>query len=327
MTHGLCAAGLRPILPMTNGFTILSGTANPALAAAVARELGVLLGRCRVQRFPDGEVSVELQESVRGKEVVVVQPTCPPVNDNLVELLVFADACHRSAAARVTAVAPYFGYARADKRNNLRQPITASMVARVMEAGGIDHLVTMDLHTPQVEGFFHVPVDTLTALPSLCEALRGVLPEGAVVVSPDAGRVPLATEYARLLHLPLAVLHKRRSSGTETEVTHLVGEVRGRACLLVDDMISTGGTLVKSVRALRDAGADGFYVAATHGLLLGDALERLAAEGVREVVVSDTVAAAADHPGLRVVTIAPVIAQAVRKLVQETPHEPAPSPS
>jgi ribose-phosphate pyrophosphokinase len=309
---------------MTNGFTLLSGTANPPLAAAVARELGVSPGACLVQRFPDGELSVQLLESVRSKEVLVIQPTCPPVNDHLVELLAFADVCRRSSAARVTAVVPYFGYARADKRNNLRQPITASMVASVMQAAGIDHLLTMDLHTPQVEGFFHVPVDTLTAVPTLCEALRESLPEDAVVVSPDAGRVPLATEYARLLGLPLAVLHKRRASGTETEVTHLVGEVRGRTCLIIDDMISTGGTLVKSMDALREAGARGFVVAATHGLLLGGALEKLKRAGAREVFVTDTVPHAGKPRGLHVVTVRAVLAQAIRKLVHDLPAaEPA----
>ncbi|HEX5726968.1 MAG TPA: ribose-phosphate pyrophosphokinase [Longimicrobiaceae bacterium] len=302
---------------MTNGFTLLSGTANPPLAEALARALGVELGACRVRRFPDGELSVELLDSVRGRDVLVVQPTCPPVNDHLVELLAFADVCRRSSAKSVTAVVPYFGYARADKRNNLRQPITASMVASVLQAAGVDHVLTMDLHTPQLEGFFHVPVDTLTAVPALCEALRGPLPGDATVVSPDAGRVPLATEYARLLGLPLAVLHKRRASGTETEVTHLVGEVAGRTCLLIDDMISTGGTLVKSMEALRGAGARDFVIAATHGLLLEDALPRLRAAGAREVFVTDTVPHPGAADGLHVVSVAPVLAQAVRKLVPE----------
>jgi ribose-phosphate pyrophosphokinase len=295
---------------------VFAGTANRTLAEAVAREMGTSLGSCEVERFPDGEITVRLLESVRGKEIFIVQPTSPPVNDHLMELLAFADACRRSAAARIAAVVPYFGYARADKRSERREPITASLVATLMQAAGISHVITVDLHTRQIEGFFAVPVDTLTAVPTLCGALRGSLPKDAVVVSPDAGRVQLATEYGRRLDAPLAVLHKRRESGTETTVTHLVGEVEGRACLLVDDMISTGGTLVQSVHALREAGAREFYVAATHGLFLRGALERLSQAGVREVLVTDTVPPPAESPAcLRVASVGPLIAGAVRRIM------------
>lgn len=298
------------------GFAIFGGTANPRLAEAVTREMGVAQGACEVERFPDGELMVRLEESVRGKEVFFVQPTSPPVNDHLMELLAFADAARRSAAGRITAVVPYFGYARADRRNQRREPITASLVATLMQAAGIAHVVTVDLHTPQIEGFFGIPVDTLTAVCALTEILRSTLPAGTVVVSPDAGRVKLATEYAHLLDAPLAVLHKRRESGAATEVTHLVGEVEGRSCLLVDDMISTGGTLVESVQALRDAGATGFRVAATHALLLGDAPDRLAGAGVEEVVVTDTVPTpTAGTIQVRVATVAPLIADVIRRLL------------
>jgi ribose-phosphate pyrophosphokinase len=297
-------------------FVLFGGTANPALAAAVARCLEVELGACRVERFPDGELSVRLQASVRRREVFVVQPTSPPVNDHLVELLAFADACRRAAAARVTAIVPYFGYARADRRNCRREPITASMVASLMQAAGVDHVLSVDLHTPQVEGFFQVPVDTLTAVPAITDALAGRLPADLAVVSPDAGRVRMATDYAKRLDAALAILMKRRESGTETEVTHLVGEVRGRPCLIVDDMISSGGTLVSSVEALRRAGAGECWVAATHGLLVGDARERLERAGVREVVVTDTVdVLCRDWPRLRCVSLAPLLAEAVRRMV------------
>src|SRR5919199_1091455 len=174
---------------MTDAATIFAGTANSDLARGVARELGVRLGACSVERFPDGEVSVRLEEPVRGREVFVVQPTSPPVNEHLVELLAFADACRRSSAARVTAIVPYFGYARSDKREGRREPVMASTVAYLMQAAGIDHVVTMDLHAPQIEGFFRIPVDSLTAVPTFCDALRERLPRGTVVVSPDAGRV------------------------------------------------------------------------------------------------------------------------------------------
>jgi ribose-phosphate pyrophosphokinase len=301
-------------------FIVLAGTANQPLAAAVARELGRPLGARHVERFPDGELSVQLDETVRGREVFVVQPTSPPVNDHLVELLAFADACRRAAAARFTAVVPYFGYSRSDRRNGRRQPITASLVASLMERAGVDHVITVDLHTAQVEGFFHVPVDSLTAVPLMCEALRDrPLGRELVVVSPDAGRVPMATEYAARLGAPMAVLPKRRESGTKTRVTHLVGDVKGRACLIVDDMIATGGTLLESLRVLRGAGAQpACYVVATHGLLLGDATDRLAREGVREILITDTVAQPDDrHDVVRVVSVAPLIAAAIRRVLAD----------
>jgi ribose-phosphate pyrophosphokinase len=303
-------------------YILFAGSGNPALARAVAEALGVPLGRCAVERFPDGETSVRILESVRGKDVYLLQPTCPPVNDNSMELLVFADACRRAAAARIHAVVPYFGYSRSDKRQSRREPITASLVSLLMRTAGIDHVVTLDLHTIQIEGFFPGPFDTLTAVPTLCAALKPELPRDTTVVSPDAGRVKLATEYAARLDLPLAVLHKRRESGTETHATHLVGEVRGRTCLIIDDMISTGGTLVDSVQALRDAGAAGFRVAATHGLLLRGALGRLADAGVERVFVTDTVPQQEDATGvLRVVSVAPLLASALDHLVRETSLE------
>jgi ribose-phosphate pyrophosphokinase len=300
---------------MPNGFRIFSGSANPRLASDMVNALGVELAGCEIDRFPDGEVSVRLLDSVRGHHVYVVQPTCPPVNDNLIELLSFADACRRAAATSVTAIVPYFGYARADKRHGRREPITASMVGRLIETVGIDHLLTIDLHTIQTEGFFAIPVDTLTAVPTLCAAIADSLPADAVVVAPDAGRVVLATAYAERLHRPLAVLHKRRSSATRTETTHLVGEVEGRTCLIIDDMISTGGTLVQSASALFEAGAASCLVAATHGLLLEGAAERLRAAGIERVVVTDTVPVA--HEGVvEIATAAPLLAAAVKKLAE-----------
>lgn len=299
-------------------YIMFAGSANPALAAAVARELGVVPGACSVERFPDGETSVRVLESVRGKDVYLLQPTCPPVNDNVMELLSFADACRRAAAGRIHAVVPYYGYGRSDKRHGRREPITASMVALLMRAAGIDHVVTLDLHTDQIEGFFPGPFDTLTAVPTLSAALGAALDSGAVVVAPDAGRVKLATQYAHRLDAPLAVLHKRRDSGTETHVTHLVGEVEGRTCVIIDDMISTGGTLVESVGALREAGAARFVVSATHGLLLKDAVGRLADAGVERLLVTDTVPLREDGRGIvQVVSVAPLLAQALRQLVQD----------
>jgi ribose-phosphate pyrophosphokinase len=304
---------------VSNGFTILAGTANPVLAAAIARELGMQVGACALDRYPDGEVFVQLLEPVRRKEVFLVQPTSPPVNDHLVELLALADACRRAAAARITAIVPYFGYARADKRHGRREPITGRVVADLLQTIGVAHVVTVDLHTPQIEGFFHTPVDSLTAVPTLCRALHKRLPPDVVVVSPDVGRAGMAALYAQCLGAPVIVLHKRRQSGAETEVTHVVGDVSSRACLIVDDIISTGSTVAQSVEALLRAGAlPKILVAGTHGLLLPGARRKLSHPAVREVFVTDTVhVSEPDWPRLHVVSIAPLIAGALERFLAD----------
>jgi ribose-phosphate pyrophosphokinase len=298
-------------------FAIFAGTASAKLAASVARELGTSLGNCVVGRFPDGEVEVRLLDPVRRRDVFLVQSTSPPVNDHLFELLAMADACRRAAAARITAVIPYFGYARADKRRGRREPITARMVADLLETVGVAHVVTLDVHTPQIEGFFRGPVDSLTAVPALCEALRGGLPGDAVVVSPDAGRANLAADYARCLGAPVALLHKRRNGGNDVEVSCLVGDVSGKACVIIDDMISTAGTLVQGIRALLEKGArSDIAIAATHGLFVDGARGRLDRLPIREIVVTDTVESR--EPGwdkLRVVSSAPLIGAALRRFV------------
>jgi ribose-phosphate pyrophosphokinase len=269
-----------------------------------------------VERFPDGEVTVQLLEAVERKDVFIVQPTLPPVNDHLVELLAFADACRRASAAHVSAVIPYFGYARADKRHGRREPITASLVASLLQAAGISHVITFDLHAAQIEGFFHIPVDSLTAVPVLCVAIRPQVPAGTLIVSPDVGRLRMATHYAQRLNTSVVVLHKARESGSETHVTHLVGDVRGRTCLIIDDMILTGGTICESVHTLIKAGAHpATFVAATHGLFLSGARQRLAAESIVEVFVTDTIQQAEkDWAQLRVVSVAPLIAGAIQRV-------------
>jgi ribose-phosphate pyrophosphokinase len=304
---------------MSREFTIFAGTANPSLATTIARELGVEVGACAIDRFPDGEVAVQLLEPVRRKEVFLVQSTSPPVNDHLVELLALADACRRAVAARITAIVPYFGYARADKRHGCREPITGRVVADLLQTVGIAHVVTVDLHTPQIEGFFHVPVDSLTAVPTLCRALRPRLPPEVVIVSPDVGRLRMATHYAQCLGAPVVVLHKRRDSGAKTEVTHVVGEVSNRPCLIVDDMIATGGTVANSITALLRAGArPEIIVAATHGLLLRGACDKLGHPAVRAVFVTDTVSMAERAcPHLCVVSIAPLIAGALKRFLAD----------
>jgi ribose-phosphate pyrophosphokinase len=255
---------------------------------------------------------------VRRKEVFLVQPLSPPANEHLVELLALADACRRAAAARITAVVPYLGYARSDKRHGRREPIMGRMVADVLEAVGIHHVVTVDLHASQIEGFFKIPVDTLTAIPRLAARLSKDLPPGVVVVAPDAGALRMASEYAHRLNGTVAVLHKRRESGTGTQVTHLVGDVAGKTCLIVDDMISTGGTLASAIETLLKAGAHPeFTIAATHGLLVAGARPRIAQESVKKIFITDTVAGAPkDWPPLHIVSAAPLIAGALKRLVE-----------
>ena len=295
---------------------VFAGSANPALAELVASHLGAPLSPCAIERFPDGEVSVRLDESVRGCEVFIIQPTSPPVDEHLMELLIFADACRRAAAARITAVVPYFGYARQDRRGGRHAPIAASMVALLMQVDGIDQVMTVDIHVDQLEGFFTVPMDSLTAVPALCEALRPALPDGVVVVSPDVGRVAMATRYARLLGTSVVVLHKHRESATQTIVTHVVGDVAGRSCLIVDDMISTGGTIARGVAALLEAGArPDITVAATHGVFVAGARDALSHPSIRGVYVTDTIPVSADGwERLRVVSVAPLLATAIGQL-------------
>ncbi len=296
---------------------MFAGSGNPDLAAGVAREVGVPLGARVIERFPDGETFVRLEELVRSHQVFIVQPTGPPVNDNLVELLAFVDACRRAAAAHITVVVPYFGYARQDKRHGHREPVTASMVAYLLQAVGANHVVTVDLHAAQIEGFFRIPVDSLTAVPTLSDAVRQYLPDNLIVVSPDEGRVKMAAQYAQRLNATVAVLHKRRETATTTRVTHVVGDVRGKACLIIDDMISTGGTIAEAIEALLAAGArPEIVVAATHGPLLESAREKLKHEGIRAILVTDTIKPVIrDWPKVHVVTMAPVIASAIRRLL------------
>ena len=303
---------------MPHKFVIFAGTANPELAIAVAADLGVVLGACAIQRFPDGETSIQLQESVRQKDVFLVQPLSPPANEHLVELLALADACRRAAATRITAVVPYLGYARSDKRHGRREPIMGRMVADVLEAVGVHHVVMVDLHTTQIEGFFKIPVDMLTAVPLLATYLGKDLSPGVVVVAPDAGALRMASEYAHRLNGTVAVFHKRRESGTGTQVTHLVGDVAGKTCLIVDDMISTGGTLASAIEALLKAGArPELTIAATHGLLLAGARQKITQEAVKKILITDTVAGTPkDWPRLQIISIAPVIAGALKRLVE-----------
>ena len=299
-------------------YIFLAGRANPALAKEIATELGICEGAVALKRFPDGETAVQLLESVSQQWVFLLQPTSPPVNEHLLELLTLVDACRRAGAERIIAIVPYFGYSRSDKRHGRWEPITASMVAELLQVVGVAHLITFDLHASQIEGFFHIPVDSLTAVPILYQALAKQLPADVVVVSPDTGRVMMASQYAQLLHTEVVVLHKQRISGTETEVTQVVGEVRSRPCLIVDDMISTGGTIAKSVEALLEAGAaPEIYVAATHGLFVGKARNQLGHDSIKALWITNTISPPASNwPQLQVVSVAPLIADAIEQLTK-----------
>ena len=301
---------------MAAEFSIFCGNASRTLAGAVARAVGVRLGAARVERFPDGEVSLDIRESVRDKDVFIIQSTAPPVNDHLMELLAFADGCRRASAARIIAIVPYFGYARSDKRHGRREPIGARLVADLLQTCGIDHIITIDLHAPQIEGFFHVPVDSLSAVYALSDAVKPVLPPATLVVSPDVGRLAMATLYAERLKTSVVLLHKTRETGTETRVTHLVGDVRGRACLVVDDMISTGGTILEAVERLLQEGAQpGIFIAATHGLLLASARAKLSSESVAGIFVTDSVEEPVERwPAVHTVSVAPLIAETIRRI-------------
>lgn len=296
--------------------SIVAGSANLPLAEAIARTLGVRLCSRIVERFPGGEVHLELLESVRGRDVYLIQPTSPPVDEHLLELLFFADACRRAGAARSTAVIPYFGYARQDRRACGREPVSARLVADMLGAAGLSRVVAVDLHSPILEGFFALPLEHLSAVPLLAEAVRPWTTGNAVIVAPDLGAAKLSDRYARILDLPVAIVHKTRHSGDEVSVHRITGEVRGRAPLLVDDMISTGGTIEAAIVALLAAGcAPDITVVATHGLFVAAATARMSALPVQRYLVTDSVSGTEALPlALQVVSLSPLLAEAIRRL-------------
>jgi len=270
---------------------ILAGSANLSLAENIARNVNVKLIRRVLERFPDGELHIELQESVRGHDVHLIQPTCPPVDEHLFELLLMADACRRAGAVHLTAVIPYFGYARQDRRAHGREPLSVRLIADLLATSGIQRVVAVDLHSQGVESAFAIPVEHVSAVAILAEAVRSSVPRNAVIVSPDLGAVKMAERYAKLLDLPVAIIHKTRISGAEVNVQRIVGDVRDKQVLVVDDMISTGGTIEKAIKALLEAGclSSGIRVAASHGLLVGPAAERLGKLPIEQIYVSDSV--------------------------------------
>ncbi len=298
---------------------VVPGTANPALAMAVAAELGTEPTPCDVERFPDGELR-PVVANVRGDDVYVIQPTGPPVNDHLIELLLFLDACRRAGADRVTAVVPYFGYARQDRRGKAGEAVGARVVADALAVAGADRLVVIDPHTAALEATCSIPVDMLTAVPVLAAALQSEIAETAVVVAPDLGAVKLAERYASLLRRQVVVIRKTRVSGQTVRAHELVGDVRGRPAVIIDDMISTGATIEAAAEVLEAQGAAaGPVVAATHGPLAGGAAERMAAAGVQRIFVTDTTIAGRDSNTLQVCPVAALLADAIHRLNENAP--------
>ena len=300
---------------------VFTGNANPKLGADVTRRLGISLGSATVGRFSDGEVNVELLENVRGKDVFVLQPTCSPTNDNLMELLVLVDALKRASAWRITAALPYFGYARQDRRpRSARVPITAKVVANMLQAVGVQRVLTMDLHADQIQGFFDIPVDNIYATPVLLDDLEKQRYENLMVVSPDVGGVVRARAFAKRLDCDLAIIDKRRPKANVSEVMNIIGEVKGRTCVIMDDIVDTAGTLCKAAQALKEHGATRVLAYCTHPVLSGTAVARIQDSELDELVVTDTIPLRDDAracPKIRQISVSALIADTLLRISNE----------
>ena len=307
---------------MLNGqLKLFSGSAHPGLAREIAGYLGTPLGRANLKRFADTEVSFRIDENIRGADVFILQPTCTPVDSHLVELCVMIDAFRRSSAARITAVMPYYGYARQDRKDKPRVPISAKLVANLLCAAGANRVLTMDLHKAQIQGFFDIPVDHLFAAPVFIQHLSAYQDPGLVFVSPDAGGVERARAYAKRLGADLAIIDKRRSEDGRAEVMHVVGEVRDRVCIIQDDIVDTAGTLVQSAKALRENGAARVMACAVHGVLSGPALERIEGSALEKLVVTNTIPPRPDvveSGKVETLSVAPLLGKAIQSIHQET---------
>ena len=310
---------MQPSSPPSPDFMVFPGNANPVLAADIANNLGINLGSADVGRFSDGEVTVELKQNVRTRDVYVIQSTCAPTNENLMELLIMVDALKRASAERITAVIPYFGYARQDRRpRSTRVPISAKVVANMIQAVGVDRLLTMDLHADQIQGFFDIPVDNIYASPVLLGDLRQKNYDDLIVVSPDVGGVVRARALAKQLGCDLAIIDKRRPKPNVSEVMHVIGEIEGRNCVIMDDMIDTAGTLVKAAEVLKDRGAKKVYAYCTHPIFSGPAIDRIAkGDALDEVIVTNTIPlsqAAAACAKIRQLSVEPLIAETIARI-------------
>jgi ribose-phosphate pyrophosphokinase len=305
---------------MARDLKIFTGSAHPALGAAIARSLKVPLGRAHLARFSDGEVWFQIQDNVRGADVFVVQPTAPPVNENLMELLVMLDAFKRSSASRITAVIPYYGYARQDRKDKPRVPISAKLVADLLSTAGTDRILTMDLHASQIQGYFDVPVDHLFAAPVIIEYVLKCKFKDLTVVSPDAGGVERARAYAKRLDAALAIVDKRREAPNVAEVHNVIGDVEGRTCLIVDDIVDTAGTLAKVAVAIKAAGAREVVASSSHAVLSGNAVEKLQKSPLSKLIVTNSIPLPPDKQTEKIVSlsIANLLGKAIKNIHDET---------
>jgi len=300
---------------------IFTGNANPALAGEICEFLGLPLGRASVKNFADGEIYLQIQENVRGADVFVVQPTCKPVDRNLMELLLMIDALKRASADRITTVLPYYGYARQDRKDKPRVPISAKLIAKLLEKAGADRILALDLHAAQIQGFFDIPVDHLFATPVMIEYVKPLRTSETIVVSPDAGGVERARALAKRMNVPLAIIDKRRDDVNVAEVMHIIGDVEGKNCLIFDDLIDTAGTLVRGAEALLKAGAASVMAAATHAVLSPPSIERIEKSGIKEVVLTNSIPLSEEASRckkIRTLSVAPLLAKAIQSIHEET---------
>ena len=306
---------------MANNLMVFSGNANPALADAIAKHIGLPLGYASISKFSDGEISVELNENVRGKDVFVIQPTCAPTNDSIMELLLMADALHRASANRITAVIPYFGYARQDRRvRSARVAISAKVVADMIGAVGVNRVLTVDLHAEQIQGFFSIPVDNVYGSPVLTDDIERQNYENLIVVSPDIGGVVRARAVAKKLNADLAIIDKRRPAANVAQVMHIIGDVAGRTCLIVDDMVDTAGTLCKAADALKEHGAARVVAYSTHPVLSGPAIKNIETSNLDSLVVTDTIPLSEEAKNcgrIRQLSMAKLLAESIRRVSNE----------
>ncbi|MBS4234943.1 ribose-phosphate pyrophosphokinase [Campylobacter vulpis] len=296
------------------GYKIFSGSANLEFAKQISKYLSLPLSDAGVKRFSDGEISVQIDESVRGKDVFIIQSTCAPANDNLMELLILTDALRRSSANSITAIIPYFGYARQDRKANPRVPISAKLVADLIEAAGIDRVATIDLHAGQIQGFFNIPVDNLYGSIVFNDYIKSKHLKNAVVGSPDIGGIARARSVAKKMGLDIIIVDKRRERANESEVMNIIGDVNGKDVVLVDDIIDTAGTIVKAAKALKEKGANSVMACCTHAVLSGEAYEKIAKGDLDELVITDTIPLKKEHEKIKVLSVAPIFAEVIRRV-------------
>ena len=302
---------------MNKPFAIFSGNSHPELAQSLCQHLGQPLASAKVERFADGEVYVEINQNVRGVNCIVVQPTCTPVNANLMELLVMTAALNRSSANPIVAVIPYFGYARQDRKTRPRTPISARLAADLLTAAGVHRVLAMDLHAGQIQGFFNIPVDHIYAMPVMMEYLKTKFGNDTVIVSPDAGGVERARAFSKRLDAGLAIIDKRRPAPNVAELVNIIGDVKGRDAIIIDDMVDTAGTLCAAAKGLTDKGARAVYACISHGLLSGPALDRIHASTIKELIITDSIPPRPDvkaSPKVRVLSVAPLLGEAVKRI-------------